>query len=189
VTDPLNATLPFGDVSGSVHAVFPALYQRANIYVMIPGNLSTETKNQFQDILGRNGLQLDTVAYTLSVQKVNLTTGPANITFTIPASWVNVHGGKDAVRIIRISEETGKQELLNTVYEGVDSQGTMIFRGDSPNGTSLFGLVTAETNAAAQGRLDAGRVAWLIDTVLLTGVMELLAVIAYFGWWKRRLRT
>jgi hypothetical protein len=207
VTDPLNATLAFGNVSGSVHAVLPALTQRVYLNLTVPGNVSTETLNQFQDILGSNGLQLNTVAYTFSVQKVNLTTGPANVTFTIPASWVNQNGGKDAVRITRISDETGKQELLDTVYEGLDAQGNMIFRGDSPNGLSLFGLVTAEAYAAEQKAnpnvtyagvsksamvTNVGMFGWLAGIILdnpvvLIGIIALLAVIAYFGWWKRRL--
>jgi hypothetical protein len=187
VTDPLNATLVFGNVSGSVHAALPVLVQQANIDLTIPGNLSTDIQNQFQDILSRNGLRLDTVAYTLNVHKVNLTTGPANVTFTLPASWVDEHGGKDAVRIIRISEETGKQELIDSVYEGVDAQENMIFRGDSPYGTSLFGLVTTGTTAAGQNTYPiAGMFVWLIGVILI-GVIALLAVIAYFGWWKRLL--
>ena len=179
-TDPLNATLALGNVSGSVHAALPALIEWANINLTIPGYLSTDIQNQFQDILSSNGLQLDTVACTLNVQKVNLTTGPASVTFTIPAFWVDKHGGKDAVRITRISEETGKQELINTVYEGVDAQGNMIFRGDSPNGTSLFGLVTTGTTAAQRNAYPV-----VLIGVILICVTALLAVTAYFGWWKR----
>jgi PKD repeat protein len=206
VTDPLNATLAFGNISGSVHAALPALTQRVYLNLTVPGNVSTVTMNQFQDSLSGNGLQLNTVAYTFDVQKVNLTTGPANVTFTIPASWVNQNGGKNAVMITHISE-TGKPELLNTVYEGTDAQGNMIFRGDSPNGLSLFGLVTAEAYAAEQKAnpnatyvgvsrssmvTNVGMYSWLIEIILhnqvvLIGVIVLLAMIAYFGWWKRRL--
>ncbi len=207
VTDPLNATLGgFGNVSGSVHAALPALTRRVSIELTIPGNVSAVTLNQIQDILGSKDLRLNTVAYTFNVHKVDLTTGPANVTFTIPAAWVDQHGGKDAVRITRISE-TGEQELLVTVYRGLDARGNMIFRGDSPNGTSLFGLVTTEATIAEQKEhpnttyvgvsksamvTSVGMYGWLIDSVLhnpvlLVGVAGLLAAIAYFGWWKRRL--
>jgi hypothetical protein len=191
VIDPLNSTLALGNVSGSVHATLPALTGWATIDLTIPGDLSADTLNQFQDILSSNGLQLDTVAYTLNVQKVNLTTGPANVTFTIPASWVDGHGGKDAVRITRISEESGKQELIDTVYEGVDADGNMIFRGDSPNGTSLFGLVTAEAPAATQqAHSNVSMFVRLIDIlmnnpVVFIGVIALVVAITYFVWWKR----
>ena len=184
-TDPLNATLAFGTVSGSVHAALPVLIQQVNIDLTIPGYLSTDIQNQFQNILSSNGLRLDTVACTLNVHKVNLTTGPANVTFTIPSFWVDEHGGKDAIRITRISEETGKQELIDTAYEGVDTQGNMIFRGDSPNGTSLFGLVTTGTTAAGQNASPILGMFVRLIGVILIGVIALLAVIAYFGWWKR----
>ncbi|MFZ2074550.1 MAG: fibronectin type III domain-containing protein [Methanoregula sp.] len=207
VTDPMNATLALGNVSGSVHAALPALIQPGYLNITITEKLSTDTLNQFQSILGDNGLQLTSAAYSLNVEKVNVTTGPANITFTIPASWVNQNGGKDAVIVTRISDETGKQELLDTVYGGLDTQGNMIFRGDSPNGTSLFGLVTAEAYAAEQKAnpnvtyvgvsrssmvTNLGMFGWLAEIileypVLLIGVIALLAVIVYFGWWKRKL--
>jgi hypothetical protein len=206
-TDPLNATLAFGNVSSSVQAVLPQLVQRVTINVTIPGNVSTQTLNQFQDILGSNDLHLNTVAYTFDVQKVNLTTGPANVTFTVPASWVNQNGGKDAVRITHISDETGKPELLDTVYEGLDDQSNMIFRGYSPNGTSLFGLVTAEAYAAEETEhpnetyagisrssmvTNEGMYSWALgiilkNPVLLVPIAAIFVVFAYFGWWKRRL--
>jgi hypothetical protein len=142
VTAPLNAVLAFGNVTASVQATLPALTRPVSMDITIPGNLSTDTLYRFEEILASNYLQLNSVAYTLNVQKVNLTTGPANITFTIPASWVNQYGGNQAVRITRISDETGKPELINTTYEGLDTQGNMIFRGNSPNGLSIFGLLT-----------------------------------------------
>ena len=175
VTDPLNATLKLGNVSGSVHATLPELTHEVYLNLAISDNVSTKTRNQFQNIVSSHDLQLDTIAYTLNVQKLNLTTGPANVTFTIPAYWVNKHGGKDAVRITRISEETGMQELISTVYQGVDTQGNMVFRGDSPNGTSLFGLVTTKANIPLQNLV-----------LLFVCVIGLLVVIAYFGRTKRR---
>ncbi len=206
VTDPLNATLAFGNVSGSVHAALPRLDQRVYLNITISENVSTDTLDQFQNILGSNGLQLNRAAFTLDMQKVNLTTGPANITFTVPASWVNQNGGKDAVRIVRISDETGTQELIDTSYRGLDAGGNMIFCGKSPNGTSLFGLLAAGTPAAGQkeqpdaGYLRvsesalaaiAGMPGWLTgiamrNPVPLIGVIALLAAIGYFGWRKRR---
>jgi hypothetical protein len=196
VTDPLNATLTFGNVSGSAHAALPSIYNRFSINLSISENTTTYTQNQFRGILSRNGLQLDAVAYTFNVQTGNLTTGLANVTFTLPASWVDGHGGKDAVRIIRIGEEIGdEQELINPVYGGVDAQGNMIYRGDSPNCTSLYGLVTAEkTTASQKGHQNGGTSVGPVNTSMYNlvvpagAIVLLLAVIAYFGWWKKRLR-
>ncbi|MFZ1128383.1 IPT/TIG domain-containing protein [Methanoregula sp.] len=142
LTDPLNATLAFGNVTGSVQATLPALTRPVSIGVAIPGNLSADTLYRFEKIFASNYLQINGVAYTISVKKVNLANAPANITFTIPASWVDQRGGNEAVRITRISDETGMPEMINTTYEGLDAQGNMIFCGDSPGGTSLFGLLT-----------------------------------------------
>jgi hypothetical protein len=178
LTDPLNATLTLGPASGSVHAALPELIGWGNITLTISENQSADTLDRFQDILTGNGLMLNAVAYTLDVQEVNLTTGAANVTLTVPGSWVNQNGGNDAVRITRISDGTGKQELLDTAYEGVDTRGNLIFRGDSPNGLSLFGLVTAGQNTYLNAAI----------CILIIGIIAVLAVIVYFVWWKRYVR-
>jgi len=207
ITDPLNATLAIGKVSGSVHAVLPELTQRTFMNNTISGNVSAGTRDRFEEILNRNNLDLGSIAYTLDVKKINLTTGPANITLTLPATWVNLHGGISAVHITRISDDTGQTELVSTEYVGLDSRDNMIFRGDSPNGTSLFGLLTAEATATAQKEhpnetyvpaskpamiTNVGMFGWLAgiiseNPVLLAGIIILIALVAYFGWWRRRL--
>jgi hypothetical protein len=207
VTDPLNATLDLGDVSGSVHAALPALLWPVVIDNTISGTAEPADTLLFQDTLIRNNLVLRSTAFIFKVQKGNLTTGPGDITLTVPSSWVDQNGGKDAVRITRISEETGQPELLATTYLGTDPSGNMIFRGDSPGGTSLFGLVTAGATAAEQKAnpemtiepatkpamgTNVGMVGWLTDTlqknpVLILIAVAILALVAYFGYWQRRL--
>jgi hypothetical protein len=207
VTDPLDATFTLGSVSGSVHAILPALTQPALMTNTISNDVSVYTTSRFENILANNNLGLKSVAYTLNINKVNITTGPANITFTIPATWVNLNGGTDAVHITRISEETGQTELLSTTYLGLDAQGNMIFRGDSPNGTSLFGLVVAEVTVAEETEhpnvtyvgvskssmvTNEGMYSWVLgiiltNPILLVPIAAIIAVLAYFLWWKRRL--
>jgi hypothetical protein len=83
----------------------------------------------------------------------------------------------------------------------------MVFRGDSPNGTSIFGLLTAKATAAKQMEepnvtiqplqkpavtTEIGMFAWLLgiiqhNPVVLVIVIAVIGVIAYFGWWKRRI--
>ncbi|MEN6443670.1 MAG: DUF3821 domain-containing protein [Methanoregula sp.] len=206
-TDPLNATLGFGNVSGSVHATLPILTQRTLINNTISESVSYDTRDQFSRITSRNALTLQDIAYTLDVKKANLTTGAANVTFTIPASWVNLHGGINAVHITRISEATGQTELISTSYIGIDPSDNMIFRGDSSNGTSLFGLITAQATALEQKEhpdatyipaskpamiTNVGMFGWLLDViqanpVLLVAVIAVIAILVYFGWWRRRL--
>jgi hypothetical protein len=208
VTDPLVANLSIGNVSGSVKAILSSLTERGAVKTTIQGNVSHETEAQFQTITYKNNLEIQSIAYTLDVRKSNIPqTGAANITMSIPPSWVDRYGGKDTVRIIRISEETGTSELLDTVYMGLDPNGNMVFRGDSPNGSSLFGLLTAKATAMEQEQnpdspiipvsrpamsTNLGMVSWImtiftdnpISIILLIGI---IAGALYFGWWKRRL--
>ena len=83
----------------------------------------------------------------------------------------------------------------------------MVFRGDSPNGSSLFGLVTAKATVTEQEEnpnatvvvasksmvsTDVGMFAWMMseleqNPVILVILLAVVALVAYFGWWKRRL--
>ena len=205
-TDPLNATFPLGTVSGSVHAALPALNQPGLLTKTLTSPVNAATTSRFSDITAGSSLNMNAVAYTLTVKKENLTTGAANVTLTVPASWVNINGGKDAVYIPRIGDD-GKEELLSTSYTGTGPTGTLIFRGDSPHGTSLFGLLTAEATAAKQEEhpnvtinalskpamvTNVGMFEWLFQTLsanplLILVVIAVLVGTLYFGWWKRRL--
>jgi len=191
-TDPMNATLSFGNVSGAIHAVLPALYQQDAIPLTLSGSVSPDTLGRLQDLLAGQGLILDSVAYSFNVQRSNLTTGAANVTLTVPASWVDAHGGKDAVRITRISKENGDATLLTTVYGGTDAQGTMTFRGASPDAGALFTLVTTaapgaagENGASLAGTID-GLSSLLHNPVVLIGICGVLVMIIALAWWWRK---
>jgi hypothetical protein len=207
-TDPLVAGLSYGNVSGSIRAVLPALTQRVVINNTIRNIASPVVTRQFDDVLQKNNLTLDSVAFTMTVERVNLSsTGAANVTFTLPTTWIAAHGGKDAVWITRVSDKTGITELLQTVYVGTDPAGNMVFRGDSPNGSSLFGMVTAKATAIEQQEhpnvtyvpmskpamtTNVGMYAWLIgiieeNPIIIVIMIAIVAVCVYFGWWKRRL--
>ncbi|MDD1700255.1 MAG: PKD domain-containing protein, partial [Methanoregula sp.] len=208
VTDPLSANLTLGNVSGSVRADLSALTQTGILNTTISGNINQEIAEKFLTITLKHNLQLDGVAYTLDFRKYNITrTGAANVTMSIPQLWVNSYGGKETVRIIRIGEETGTTELLETVYTGIDQKGNMVFRGDSPNGSSLFGLITAKATTIEQEQnpnativpvsrpamtTNVGMIGWLwtvfVDNpIIVFLIIGLLAGVAYFGWWKKRL--
>ena len=207
VTDPLEATLGPGDVSGSLRAVLPVLTQQVVITNIMNGRVSPGLSDQFRTVSAQNGFQMDSVAYTFEVRKDSLLkTGQANVTLSIPASWVDNHGGKDAVHIARISDESGAAELIATVYTGTGAKGTLIFRGDSPNGSSIFGMITAKAIAAKEKEhpdvtfqplqkpaiaTDIGMFGWLLglmqqNPVLIVIIVAVIAVVVYIGWWKRR---
>jgi hypothetical protein len=207
MTDPLEGTLGPGDVSGSLRAVLPVLTQRVVITNIMNGRVSPALADQFRTVSAQNSLQMDSVAYTFDVRKDSLLkTGPANVTLSIPASWVDQHGGKDAVHIARISDETGTAELIATVYAGTGAKGTLIFRGDSPNGSSIFGMITAKAIAAKEQEhpdvtfqplqkpaiaTDIGMFGWLLGLVQQNPVPcviigAVIAAVVYIGWRKRR---
>jgi hypothetical protein len=83
----------------------------------------------------------------------------------------------------------------------------MVFQGDSPQGTSLFGLVTAKATAVEKQAhpdetfvpaskpamiTNVGMFGWLLgilsdNPVLIVLPIAVLVAALYFGWWKRRL--
>jgi hypothetical protein len=203
-TDPLTADFTMGPVSGSVHGILSALLLPAVIKNTISGNVSPEIYGQFHSVTAKNNLQLENIVYTFEVQRINFPkTGPANVTLTLPESYVNQHGGPDSIYIGRISEETGEAELLNTEYIGLGQNGTMTFRGDSPNGTSIFGMLTAKATAEKQKEepgvtiqllqkpaitTDIGMFAWLLGivqqnpVVLVIVIAVMVLAIGGFAW-------
>jgi hypothetical protein len=126
---------------------------------------------------------------------------------TVPPSWVTRHGGRDAVRIARTGDTGGRTELLATTYVGTDDAGNMVFSGDSPNGTSIFGLITSQATAAEKKAhpnvtyipgskpamaTNIGMIAWIAtlvgeNPVLLVILLITVCAIVYLGWWRRRL--
>ena len=101
-----------------------------------------------------NGEEIDALAYTVTVTRTNLENGEdiagAVIWMTVSPTWVEEHGGVDAVRIAR-SAEDGTYEMLTTRLAGADRNGNLIFEGVSPGGLSVFCLLTVTAAPAAQG--------------------------------------
>jgi hypothetical protein len=207
-TDPISDQFGIGNVSGSIRAVLLSLVQKVVIHETLALSATPEIAQRFSDCLAPEGLSLNDVAYTLDVNKGNFSaSGAANVTLTVAASWVSEHGGVGAVHIIRTSHETGTTEMIDTYYLGTDPAGDMVFRGDSPQGSSLFGLVSAQAAAAEQKArpnetfipaskpamsTSIGMFGWILDLMLnnplLVGiVIALIAAAAYLGWWRRRL--
>jgi hypothetical protein len=151
VTDPVEAPLTPGTVSGSVWAVLPELTQRGTLKTTISDTPSSSLVDLFRSILEQNGLVYDTVAYIFDIRKSSMPrSANASVNLTLPESWVKQHGGTGLIRIIRISDSTGAAELLPIHYTGTDRKGMMHFEGISVNGTSVFGLITLKASKMAQ---------------------------------------
>ena len=97
--------------------------------------------NYFQDGAKQQGVEINRFAYTMNVRTVNVSPfNPANLTMTVSPEWVTGMGGRDAVRIMRVTDE-GKFQILDTKTAGYDQFGNIIFQARSPEGFSTFGLV------------------------------------------------
>ena len=62
---------------------------------------------------------------------------------TASPEWVEANGGVDSIYIVRLGDD-GKQQVLKTRFIGYDEKGNMIFEAESPDGLSVFGLVSAK---------------------------------------------
>jgi hypothetical protein len=149
-TAPVTADIGIGQVSTSIDASVSTIPTGASVTTTISEKVSSDTQSAFQAAAAQSNLQVQAVAYTMAVSKTNLdTTGPATITMTSPAAWVNQHGGHSAIQIARISD-LGVAGMLATSYRGMDSAGNMVFEGLSPDGLSIFGMISAKASQIKQ---------------------------------------
>ncbi len=206
-TTPQEAVITgVGLVSVSLQAGLSSLPEGASITISLAEPVNPVVLNAFGVAMTNAGKDIQAVAYILVVTKTNIaTTLPATITMTCPPDWINNNGGKEAVSIVRIGDE-GSMQVLETSFAGTDLKGNMIFEAKSPAGLSLFGLVTAKATAEKEQNPEAtiipvsraaistnvGMSAWIVSTIqqnplILVIVLAVLALVAYFGWWKRRL--
>lgn len=154
-TDPLVADLSLpGTVSGSIRANLTGLPAGAGITTTLSQNITDDAMSAFQLAASGDGMNVDAVAFTMNIQKTNLTNGQdisnATIRMTMSPAWVNAHGGSGAVRIIRWAED-GTKEVLKTTCLGTDASGNLVFEAYSPHGLSLFGLAAVSTPSTSSG--------------------------------------
>jgi len=125
-----------------------------------------------------NDEEIVSIAYTMTVTRTNLENGEdiagAVIRMTVSPTWVEEHGGVDAVRIAR-SAEDGTYEILDTRLAGTDGNGNLIFEGISPGGLSVFGLLAVTAAPAAQGTPAITPVAAIPNTPAATGASPSLS--------------
>jgi hypothetical protein len=145
---PLQATIPnVGKVASSVKAGLRSLPEGAMITTILSEPINTEVMDTFRIALAEEGRELIAVAYTMTVIKTNIdTTLPATITMTCPPDWITTHGGVNSVSIVRIGDD-GTTQVLETTHIGYDNSGNMVFEAISPDGLSIFGLITSKITA------------------------------------------
>jgi len=122
----------------------------ASITTTISQNPPAATLAAFQSVYQVQGSTINAVAFTMTVTKNGVTTtGPATITTTVPKSWVESHGGVNAMSIARQGDD-GLTETLATTFTGYDPvTGNAIFTATSPHGLSIFAVVAIQSSAAS----------------------------------------
>lgn len=205
-TDPMPANLGLGKVSGSVHAELLSLTQKVAVNMTIRDKTSSRLADLFRSTIQAQDLDLDTLAYVLNIDRAQLEqSGAANITMTVPPAYLDAAGGKDAVRIVRVTADGNTTEVLATRFVGTDRTGNLRFEAYSPAGTSIFGLLTAKATTAKQMEepnvtiqplqkpaliTEIGMFAWLLgilkdNPVVIVVIIAVIGVVLY-GTWKRR---
>lgn len=145
-SDPLTSDIGgnVGNASFSFNASMPRYNPDAVIETSLYEKPSDHAATQFSLTASKNGLNIDSTAYSVYITKTNLTANDtisnAVLRFTAGEAWVNANGGKDAIRVIR-EADNGTCQFLETTYIGTDGKGNMIFEAISPDGFSAFAMV------------------------------------------------
>jgi hypothetical protein len=201
-TDPLVANLTTGTYTGSIHAVPLRIFPQSVIRITLTDCINPEITGEIRNVSTENNLTLGDIPYAMDVERFNLTEiGETNVSMTLPVSWVDRRGGRtDSVHIARIANMTRKTALINSVFVGSDSNANMIFRGDSPYGSSLYAIFS-ETGLQKQEQynetiqspaiiIPAIQSWWLnsllIAAILIIIIIALALIIIYFR--RRRKR-
>ncbi len=143
-TTPAYADTSTGTVSISVDTPLATIPENAAITTTISETVNPGIQDAFRLAAQSQNQQVKGIAYNAYITKTNfVATGPATVILTIPPDWVTKHGGIPAVGIAHISDE-GKSTILITDYKGYDNAGNMVFQATSPQGLSLFSLISLE---------------------------------------------
>jgi hypothetical protein len=138
-----------GSVSASFHADLHSMpSQDATVSSVLVNTPAPEVQSAIESELGTKGYQLESVAYTMEVQKSNLEdktdVGQAVVTMSVSPNWVLNHGGITNTKIARFSDE-GIPSILETQFVGLDSSQNMVFSGTSPGGLSIFAMISVKS--------------------------------------------
>ena len=143
-TKPLQGTISGQPVSAWLNTQLNEIEHGSMITTTLSEPVNEEHNQGFENALKKEGKDIQAVDYTMTVTKTNITTThSANITMTASPKWVEDNGGKDSIYIVRLGDD-GKKQVLKTRFVGNDTAGNMIFEAESPDGLSVFGLVSAK---------------------------------------------
>jgi len=109
--------------------------------------------------LGKEGLAVNTVAYSMVISEVGITeTKNAHVEMTASREWVSQNGGISQIRILRM-DDYGNTEILNTAFSRYDrDNGYIAFKAESPRGLCTFTLLGVKTGSGSPGQLSGSAV-------------------------------
>jgi hypothetical protein len=147
-TAPAYANTSVGTVSISVSTPLDSIPENASITTAISDIANQGIQDAFQSAAQSNNQQVEGIAYSIYIGKNNFVApGPAMVNLTISPDWVTNHGGIQSIGIARLSDE-GTSAILKTDYTGSDERGNLVFQGTSPQGLSIFGLISLKNLTA-----------------------------------------
>ena len=206
-TKPLEGTISGQTVTAWLDTRLDQIEHGSMITTTLSEPINEEHNKGFENALKNEGLDIQNIDYTMTVTKTNITTShSSNVTMTASPEWVEANGGVNSIYIVRLGDD-GKQQVLKTRFIGYDEKGNMIFEAESPDGLSVFGLVSAKAteeklaedkNATVVAvskpamTTNVGMFEWLLaiiqaNPLVLVIVAGAAAAAVYFGWWKKRL--
>jgi hypothetical protein len=148
------------------------------------------TLERFKTIAKGMNLTIKEKALAVEVVKENLQNqkdiARARIRVKVDKSWADSVGGINALRIMR--EDNGSYEMLNTSSAG-EQDGMLIVDGDSPNGLSLYAMVTVGVTAPTG---DTGKIVVSpgsgggINPLLIGAILLVVVAAVYFFVLKKK---
>jgi hypothetical protein len=193
-TDPLVANLTTGRYSGSIHAIPLRIFPQSTIRITLTDCITPGITGEVRNVSAENNLGLMNIPCAMHVERFNRTEiGETNVTMTVPLSWVDRQGGRaDLVHIAMLSNENTETTLLTTAFAGNDSAANMIFRGNSPHGSSLYAIFSARSQENSEQSRETvqspaisvpAMQSWWSNPLLtaaILSIMLLVLVIIYF---------
>ena len=134
-----------GEVASSISLELDYLPDSSKVKIATRLGPGENANGAFQLVAIDAGMGVISVAYVIDIEKTNLENKTdiksATVTMIADREWVEANGGIEAIRIIRYDPDNGGKQVLDTTFQGYDDKGRAIFKGYSPDGLSIFGLV------------------------------------------------
>jgi|GEM_PF-6610858 len=134
-----------GNVSGWLSADMLSIPVETRLSLDLTGSLINKDRNAIMQSKPAEGHHVGEIHYVMDIRAGGLDDSSeisnAMIWMTAEPEWVAEHGGRDAIRIMHLSED-GSAEALETRFTGNDENGMPTFSARSPDGFSTFALVS-----------------------------------------------